>query len=376
MRAAAALTFFLPSPFSVVCACQVGNLLGLVTLNLANTSISGAIPTQLGNLASLQSLSLSGTHLSGNLPANLGDSSNVKVAVDVSGSSVKFCSGSTAACGSPYYARVMREGYLSQCLVFIDSDGSGVYDSTKLAAITDTQGTLTIFGSVDGPLVAIPGGSCVDTGSGLPLDVSISAPPGSCVISPLTTIEVAYMSANATVNAAQAGAGVRKLLGIPTQSTTFGNLDYINLVLNMSSDGIQAMASAAKIVDLVSIVANAAAAESVGYANDGSDNYASALQAAASAVYADLASEVALGSVPQNKDSTDAVVYAAISSLSNAVNASSTSFASNGVTPLTYTISTSAVTQIATMATMIGEWGSWGGVGLRVCALRLFARPR
>ncbi|ONI18083.1 hypothetical protein PRUPE_3G196000 [Prunus persica] len=49
----------------------VGNLRGLVLLNLSNNSLTGHIPSSLGDLAFLESLDLSQNQLSGRIPSNL-----------------------------------------------------------------------------------------------------------------------------------------------------------------------------------------------------------------------------------------------------------------------------------------------------------------
>ncbi|CAL2249163.1 unnamed protein product [Prunus armeniaca] len=49
----------------------VGNLRGLVLLNLSNNSLTGHIPSSLGDLAALESLDLSQNQLSGRIPSNL-----------------------------------------------------------------------------------------------------------------------------------------------------------------------------------------------------------------------------------------------------------------------------------------------------------------
>ncbi|KAL6287188.1 hypothetical protein ACE6H2_011578 [Prunus campanulata] len=49
----------------------IGNLRGLVLLNLSNNSLTGHIPSSLGDLAALESLDLSQNQLSGRIPSNL-----------------------------------------------------------------------------------------------------------------------------------------------------------------------------------------------------------------------------------------------------------------------------------------------------------------
>ena len=57
---------------------ELGNLLNLTSLDLANNQLSGEIPGELGNLVNLTSLELSRNQLSGEIPGELGNLVNLE----------------------------------------------------------------------------------------------------------------------------------------------------------------------------------------------------------------------------------------------------------------------------------------------------------
>jgi hypothetical protein len=81
-------------------------------------------------------------------------------------------------------------GYVSGATVFADANDNGKLDAGESSSTTDSLGHFTVNGT--GPLVAIGG---FDTSTGLTLIVPLSAPEGSLLITPLTTLVTAVQAA-------------------------------------------------------------------------------------------------------------------------------------------------------------------------------------
>ena len=62
---------------------SIGNLTGLVTLDLASNELSGSIPTNIGRLKKLTALDLSGNLLTGAIPSQIGGLTSLSVELDL-----------------------------------------------------------------------------------------------------------------------------------------------------------------------------------------------------------------------------------------------------------------------------------------------------
>jgi hypothetical protein len=105
----------------------------------------------------------------------------------------------------------VEEGYISGATVFVDVSGNGILQPGDPSTTTNSNGTfsLTALSGSTGPLVAIGG---FDTSTGLPLTGELSAPAGSTVITPLTTIITALGALG--VSGSQAQTDVLAALGL------------------------------------------------------------------------------------------------------------------------------------------------------------------
>jgi len=105
------------------------------------------------------------------------------------------------------------DGYVEGALIYLDANGNGVADPSENTGLkTDARGRFsgTVLG--DGALIAVGG---INTDTGLANSLTLAAPSGSSVISPLTTVVHQVMKASG-VDMAQAGASVNKALGLPS----------------------------------------------------------------------------------------------------------------------------------------------------------------
>lgn len=122
---------------------------------------------------------------------------------------------------------VVSDGYVRGATVFIDVNGNGVRDALgpglalEPQTTTNADGSYSFASNLVGPIVAT-GGTNIDTG--LPNTVTLTAPAGSTVINPLTTIVQSLVSTG--VPAAQATMQVAVALGLPA-ATDLGNYDIL-----------------------------------------------------------------------------------------------------------------------------------------------------
>ncbi|MGY8665926.1 Ig-like domain-containing protein [Bradyrhizobium sp. UFLA05-109] len=145
------------------------------------------------------------------------------------------------------------EGYVSGATVFADANGNGSLDFGEVSATTGTNGNFTLdigtgpWVGFDGtgPMIAT-GGSDVSTG--LPFKGELTAPEGSTVITPLTTL-VTVVGNQGEVLAS---------LGLPAgiDLTTF---DPIAAAKAGSADGAATELAGAKVYDTVEMIAAALA---------------------------------------------------------------------------------------------------------------------
>jgi len=104
---------------------------------------------------------------------------------------------------------VAQDGYLAGATVFIDTNGNGKLDPGEDSARTDADGNFKLASNASGNLVVLGG---INTDSGLPNHVSMSAPQGASVINPITTLVAQQVNQGKTVE--QANADVAKGLGL------------------------------------------------------------------------------------------------------------------------------------------------------------------
>ena len=139
----------------------------------------------------------------------------------------------------------VSEGYLSGATVYVDANGNDQLDSDEASGITDAGGYFVPFGIL-GPVVAFSG---IDTSTGLNFKGQLSAPAGSSVITPLTTL-VALLSSDR-----QAERKVLSSFGL-SSSIDLNTFDPIAAAKAGSADGVATTAAVAKVYDTVSLIAS------------------------------------------------------------------------------------------------------------------------
>ena len=100
------------------------------------------------------------------------------------------------------------DGYIAGATVFADSNHNGVLDAGEAHSTTHADGSFTLSGG-SGPLVMFGG---TDVSTGVNFSGVLTAPEGSTVITPLTTLIAALTSD--TVSAAQAASQVSAAFGL------------------------------------------------------------------------------------------------------------------------------------------------------------------
>ncbi|NBP51712.1 MAG: cadherin repeat domain-containing protein, partial [Actinobacteria bacterium] len=157
---------------------------------------------------------------------------------------------------------MVADGYLAGATVFADTNGNRSRDAGELFTTTDSLGNFSFdFGSLTATLVSTGG---TDISTGLPFAGSLTAPAGSTVINPLTTLVTAVIEAGGAP--ADSTALAAAVTAATTQVVAGLGLPVVNLTtfdpLAPGSDAPTALAvqKAAASVANVIVVANAVGA--------------------------------------------------------------------------------------------------------------------
>ena len=159
---------------------------------------------------------------------------------------------------------VALDGPLSNATVFYDLNGNGILDVNETSVTTGSNGEYTITTSSTGNLTVVTTDATTDAASGAVVGAGLtfSAPNGSSIISPATTIVSDLIDSGLT--AAQAQQEALEALGL--DSTTLGTTENIDLLsfnpFVSTGDAAAApyAAVAVQVVAIVNTVAEAAAA--------------------------------------------------------------------------------------------------------------------
>ncbi|HET9427466.1 MAG TPA: calcium-binding protein, partial [Allosphingosinicella sp.] len=145
---------------------------------------------------------------------------------------------------------VVADGLVAGATVFMDADGDGMLDEGEAFTTTAADGSFSFLSPGSGPIVAIGG---VNTDTGLPNLVTLTAPEGSSVVNPITTLINAVIAGGDASSPEEAAQIVASAFGID------GSIDLLNLdLVTAAAEGNQAALDAQKIaVQIVAIMVTA-----------------------------------------------------------------------------------------------------------------------
>ncbi|WP_305984592.1 VCBS domain-containing protein [Roseibium sp.] len=143
------------------------------------------------------------------------------------------------------------DGYIAGATVFADTNGNGVLDDGEASATTDINGEYTLNGG-SGDLVLFGG---TDISTGLVFQGTLRAPEGSSVLTPLTTLIMAFAEqANpGSPDFTEAEADLKAALGLPDLDLT--SVDPVQLAASDDAEGVDLLAAQVKVQNTVVQVA-------------------------------------------------------------------------------------------------------------------------
>ncbi len=164
-------------------------------------------------------------------------------------------SGSTA----PLETGTAIDGYLVNATVFQDVNGNGIFDSGEPNTTTDAQGNYAIAIDPSNPTAKLVSIGGTDSSTGQPFTGTLTAPAGSTVISPLTTLVQSLVEANADsetpLSVADANEQLAAALGLDS-GTNLLELDPVEAIENATDPSdAAAFAAAAQVAAVISAAA-------------------------------------------------------------------------------------------------------------------------
>jgi len=106
---------------------------------------------------------------------------------------------------------VVVDGYVSGATVFIDSNGDGILNNGEVSTTTDAVGNFDFGENAGFGTLVMSGGTDISTGQAF--EGTMTAPSGSTVVNPLTTL-ITLLSQTSDTNIEQAAATVLSTLGL------------------------------------------------------------------------------------------------------------------------------------------------------------------
>jgi Ca2+-binding RTX toxin-like protein len=226
--------------------------------------------------------------------------------------------------------RKLVDGYIVGATVFSDTDRDGILDEGEAFAVTGEGGIFTLVGVSDStaPLVSIGG---IDVSTGLAFQGVLTAPGGSTVVTPLTTLVQALLVSSEDPNFTidDANLAVANALGITAPTGGFNNYDPVPGAESEDPTATAILSAAIQVQATISQISAAIGSEG--------GTVASALaQVIQNGDPLDLTSEVILAAIVQDVAPAGATVEA-LAAVTNVVLAATTAIetaAASGVESL------------------------------------------
>ena len=155
---------------------------------------------------------------------------------------------------------VVADGLVAGATVFMDANRNGILDAGEASTVTGADGSFLFLSPGSGPIVAF-GGANVDTG--LPNLVTMTAPTGSGVINPLTTLIQTVLDQGGAASAEEAASVVASGFGL-SSGLDLLNTDLVGAAAAGDSAALAAQKVAATIVSIVVAASDASGSAEAG----------------------------------------------------------------------------------------------------------------
>ncbi|MCP4596860.1 DUF4214 domain-containing protein [Neptuniibacter sp.] len=161
------------------------------------------------------------------------------------------------------------DGYVSGASIYIDANDNGIADPEEYTGVdTDDSGNFELETTLQGSIIAV-GGTNVDTG--LPNDLVLTAPVGSSVVTPITTLIDSFASSEG-VSITEAEAQIQTALAIqsdvdltqydPFSEDTGTSLEVHSKAVQIATLGVLAENAGGKFDEVISALTHSAASGS------------------------------------------------------------------------------------------------------------------
>ncbi|MGE0575480.1 Calx-beta domain-containing protein, partial [Reyranella sp.] len=218
--------------------------------NAANATdfVGGALPSGTVTIEAGQTSAIITVKVQGDKATELAEEFTVTLSEPSVGVTIGTAS-ATATIANDDAAAI--DGYIAGATVFADGNGNGKLDPGEASTTTDENGNFTPPAG-SGPLVVIGG---IDVSTGLAFVGSLSAPAGSSVITPVTTL-ITALQASGIADLAEAQQVASQILGLDPGIDTL-NVDPIAAAVAGDEAAAAAVVAGAKLLDTAQLIISA-----------------------------------------------------------------------------------------------------------------------